>query len=211
MKRAILTVCLLFVAINPHLALSQASDASYTGVTLGATRTFWGGGVNQEGYPKAGTIGPAFGLRKTFPVGHQTALALQGQYSYMSATTSLLVSEPYPFGSTRTRYSYFREIDLGLTLQFTPSKATDAFYFGFGPCVRWGQAGLRYRGEDRPGTVYKAAWFGVTVVGGIRTELGKNSLAFIEPQFMFSPDPADRQQKVYPPDNLGLQMGILWR
>ena len=51
---------------------------------------------------------------------------------------------------------------------------------------------------------------GVTVLAGYQIGWGKKTAVFFEPQFTFSPDPADRWQITYPPDNLNLHMGILF-
>ena len=180
---------------------------SYTGFSWGMVHTIWNGRWNNEGYPRAGTMGLQLGLRKISPMGSNMALAPYVNYSIMYSRVSEL-SDSTPSGTVSLR-TYFREIDLGINLQASVFKKCPGWYIGGGPSVRWGQAGKRVGHEVRPGTVRKATWFGLTALMGYRQEW-KNHAVFIEPQYTFSPDMADRWQRNYPPDMVSLQMGVLW-
>jgi len=212
MKRDIKLVWIVLLWFVPTLGFAQEDEeaiTSYTGVTWGVTRTFWGS-AGGEGYAQSGTAGPVFGLRKVKMVG--TSAAFVPYITYMSMYSGpITTTTPYQDSLVieHTRRSYFREIDLGFNLNYYPGSINKAFYFGLGPSIRWGQAGTRID-DARPAKTMKAAWFGVTVLAGYQIGWGKKTAVFFEPQFTFSPDPADRWQITYPPDNLNLHMGILF-
>jgi hypothetical protein len=213
MNRDVWSVSLLLVLLLPITIFAQDETeaiSSYTGITWGMTRTFWHGANASEGYAQAGTAGPVFGLRKVQMMGARTALVpyLTFMAMYSGPVTTMRYVQDSILVSRETRRSYFREIDLGLNLQFYPLHGNKSFYFGLGPSIRWGQSGTRLNdGQTKSG---KAAWFGLTGLLGYQAGWGKTTAVFVEPQFTFSPDPADRWQQTYPPDNLNLHMGILF-
>jgi len=213
MKRDIMFVWIILLMFAPVLAMAQdASEpiTSYTGVTFGMTRTSWGSS-NGDGYPGAGTAGPVFGLRKVHMVGENIALAPYLTYMaiYSGPITTAEFMQDSILVSRHTTRSYFREIDLGFDLNFYMGGATKPFYLGLGPSVRWGQSGQQFD-DAHSAKSQKAAWFGMTLLAGYQVGWGKKTVVFFEPQYTFSPDPADRYQTVYPPDNLNLHMGILF-
>ena len=221
--RCIVTVVFLVVSlIVPACLFAQDGEAdtppkplkSYTGLSWGAVHTVWNGRWSNEGYPRAGTMAPFISLRKVSPTGSQLAVAPYFSYFATYSTISTLICDTCTQGAlndgTLTERMYYREIDLGLNFQYHLSVKCPEWYVGGGPSVRWGQAGLRVRGEPRPGVVRRATWFGLTVLGGYLHDWGGKQSMFIEPQFTFCPDPADRWQRNYPPDTVTLQMGILW-
>jgi hypothetical protein len=181
---------------------------SYTGLSWGAVHTIWNGRWNNEGYPEAGTLGPMVSLRKVSAVSKNLSVVPYLTYYMMYSRVSVLSDTTVD--RTVTIRTYFREIDLGLNLQATPWESCPEWYFGGGPSVRWGQAGRRIGLERRPGSIRKAAWFGLTVLAGYRRDWGKSLAVFFEPQLTFSPDMADRWQRNYPPETFSFQMGILW-
>ncbi|HEY3294808.1 MAG TPA: hypothetical protein VGL38_05185 [bacterium] len=205
------TVLLLFI---PVFGFAQDAEdegiTSYTGVTWGVTRTFWGSNTG-EGYAHAGTAGPVIGLRKVKMVGSNAAFVPYITYMAMFSgpiTTTQYLQDSILVSRHTTR-SYFREIDLGFNLNYYFGPNRKSFYVGLGPSIRWGQSGER-TDDARPAKTMKAAWFGTTVLVGYQAGWGKKTVVFFEPQFTFSPDPADRWQMAYPPDNLNLHMGILF-
>jgi len=214
MKYDVVFVSLFLVILLPAVALAQAEDegiTSYTGVTWGMTRTFWGGSASSEGYPQAGNAGPVIGLRKVQMVGSNVSFVPYLTFMVMYSgpiTTAQYVQDSILVSRTTTR-TYFREIDLGFNLNFYPVSNSKSFYVGLGPSVRWGQAGTRIN-DARPAQTMKAAWFGVTGLLGYQIGWGSKTAVFFEPQYTFSPDPADRWQIAYPPDNLNLIMGVLF-
>ncbi len=204
-----LLICLpaLLFSQDEYQDVQPPQMKSYTGFSWGMVHTIWNGRWNNEGYPQAGTMGFLLSLRKVSPMGSSMALAPYLNYSMMYSRVSVL-SDSTESGTVSLR-TYFREIDLGINLQATVSKKCSGWYIGGGPSVRWGQAGKRVGHEARPGTVRKATWFGLTALAGYRQEWGKRAV-FVEPQYTFSPDMADRWQRNYPPDMFSLQMGLLW-
>ncbi len=215
MRYCTVVVLLALLMCSPVLLFAQDDyedvappvRKSYTGFSWGMVHTIWNGRWSNEGYPEAGTMGFLLSLRKISPMGTSMALAPYLNYSIMNSRVSVL-SDSTPSGTVSLR-TYFREIDLGINLQAFVSKKCPGWYIGGGPSVRWGQAGKRVGHEPRPGSVRKATWFGLTALIGYRQEWKKTAV-FMEPQFTFSPDMADRWQHNYPPDMLSLQMGILW-
>jgi hypothetical protein len=209
MTRAfVLFTLVLLLAIGTCFA---QSPGSYTGVSWGFARTWWGGGWSNEGYPQAGTSGPMLSLSRVSFVSDRLALAPYLNYFWMTSefTTAKYVSDSL-LVSTTSRRTYFREIDLGLNLHYFPVQDSRTFYFGGGPSIRWGQAGNQVVGGPRPGSVMKGAWFGLTALCGLMTSVEDKVTVYFEPQFTFSPDEADRFQATYPPTNLNLMMGILF-
>jgi hypothetical protein len=213
MKHDVVLVPLLLLIMLPMAIFAQDEDegiTSYTGITWGMTRTFWGS-ASSEGYPQAGNAGPVIGLRKVQMVGANTAFVPYLTFMVMYSgpiTTAEYVQDSILISRTTTR-NYFREIDLGFNLDFYPIHNTKSFYLGFGPSIRWGQAATRVN-DARPAQTVKAAWFGVTGLVGYQMGWGKKTVVFFEPQYTLSPDPADRWQMAYPPENLNLNMGILF-
>ena len=181
---------------------------SYTGLSWGAAHTVWNGHWSNEGYAEAGTLGPAISLRKVSTVNSRMAIVPYLNYFVMNSRVSELC-DTCDNGTVSVR-TYFREIDLGLNLHATVSQKHPEWYIGGGPSIRWGQAGKRVGYERRPGSVRKAAWFGVTALAGYRLDWGQKHAVFFEPQVTFSPDMADRWQRNYPPEVVTIQMGILW-
>ena len=225
MRCLVAIVCLVWSLTLPATTRAQDNEnegdvrppvalRSYTGLSWGATHTIWNGRWSNEGYPQAGTMAPFISLRKISPVGSRMAMAPYLSYFAMYSTISTLICDTCTQGAlnddTRTERMYFREIDLGLNLLAYPSARNHNWYVGGGPVIRWGQAGKRVRGEERPGIVRKGAWFGLALVAGLRQDWGEKQAIFIEPQFTFSPDPSDRWQRNYPPETLTLHMGLLW-
>ena len=213
MKRDIVLVCVSLLCLIPALTFAQDENegiTSYTGVTWGVTRTFWGN-PNSEGYAQAGNAGPVIGLRKVQMVGQNAAFVPYITYMamYSGPVTTAEYTQDSILVSRRTSRSYFREIDLGFNVNVYLGGQSKPFYLGFGPSIRWGQAGQKFDGA-RSAQTEKAAWFGLTLLGGYQIGWGKKTIVFFEPQYTFSPDPADRYQMVYPPDNLNLHMGILF-
>lgn len=213
MKREIKLVWVILMVILPTFGLAQAEDEgakSYIGVTWGLTRTFWGSN-DGEGYPQAGTAGPVIGLRKVKMMSSKMAFVPYLTYMAMYSgpvTTAKYVQDSILI-SRQTQRSYYREIDLGFNLNFYPGGIAKSFYLGLGPSIRWGQSGIRID-DARPAKTTKAAWFGVSLLAGYQIDWGKKAVVFFEPQYVFSPDPADRWQMAYPPDNLNFVMGILF-
>ncbi|MBU0508139.1 hypothetical protein KKH27_04800 [bacterium] len=182
---------------------------SYNGISWGFSRTWWSADANNEGYPAAGNAGAMVELRRVRMLNDRVAFSPYLQYFWMRSTITTLICDTC-YGETVTERSFFREIDLGFNLHLFPVKSCDEFYIGGGPSVRWGQAARREAGTATNTFTAKAAWFGVTVLAGIRTPLYGTSIAFFEPQFTFSPDQADRWQAIYPPDKMSVHMGVLW-
>jgi hypothetical protein len=181
---------------------------SYTGVSWGAMHTIWNSSWSDEGYPAAGTLGPVISLRRISST--SATMAWVPYISYSILQSNVTESGDSAGNGGGTLRTYFREIDLGLNLQISLSAQHPEWYVGGGPSIRWGQAGRRVNHEPRPGTVRKAAWFGVNALAGYRVDWGKKYAIFFEPQVTFSPDNADRWQHNYPPETVTLQMGILW-
>jgi hypothetical protein len=192
---------------------AEGTPTSFTGLSWGFTRTFWNGRANDEGYPQAGTAAPMIGLRKVLTITDQFAWEPYLQYLAMySGPITRFIPTSDTSGYSMTEKSYFREIDVGLNLMYFPAPRIHEFYLGIGPAFRWGQAGHQSSAQPNGrGPTQKATWFGVSLLAGYRVAMGEHTAVFFEPQYMFSPDPADRWQIVYPPANLNLQMGILWR
>jgi hypothetical protein len=208
---------ILLIALPLTLFAQEASDVdvppppepkSFTGLSWGMVHTIWNGHWAGEGYPEAGSMGFLVSLRKVSPVGSGVSMVPYLNYYTMSSRVSVLSDATE--NETVSIRTYFREIDLGVNLQAFPSKQCPSWYIGGGPSVRWGQAGKRVGLEQRPGTTRKAAWFGLTALMGFQQEWGAKRAVFVEPQFTFSPDMADRWQRNYPPETLSLQMGFLW-
>ncbi len=220
MLRRIALLCLLSLWLLPGIAGAQegedeggnpairAARGSYRGLTWGFTRTWWSRNGHDEGYPQAGTGGPSVGLRLWRPIGTRSGMTPYIQYFWMDATSTTLVCDSC--GATRTDRMAFRELDLGLNFDYSLSASGTGVYLGGGPAVRWGQSARREVGADGSGLRQKATWFGITLLAGYRMPMGNKAIAFFEPQFLLSPDLADRWQDTYPPDNLNFLMGILW-
>ena len=219
MRYLVTTVSLVLLTLTPAINFAQdemdvpggpapAPLKSYTGLSWGAAHTIWNGRWSNEGYPEAGTLGPLVSLRKISPI--NSKLAIVPYLTYYVLNSRVSVSCDTCANGTQSIRTYFREIDLGLNLQATPWPKCPEWYFGGGPSVRWGQSGRRVGNEQRPGTVRKAAWFGLTALVGYRFDWGKSRAVFFEPQLTFSPDFADRWQRNYPPDVFNVQMGFLW-
>ena len=224
MRCLVAIVCFTWCSMFPAINFAQDENdsgvppsaplKSYTGLSWGATHTIWNGRWTNEGYPAAGTMAPYISLRKVSPLGAKMGMEPYLSYFAMYSTISTLICDTCTQGSlnddTRTERMYFREIDLGLNLLAYPNPRNHDWYIGGGPVIRWGQSGRRVKNEGRPGLVRKGAWFGLTLVTGVKQDWGDKYAIFIEPQFTFSPDPSDRWQHNYPPETLTLQMGLLW-
>lgn len=221
MRRGITWLGLLLLWLAPGTLWAQEDDffadtaqvvaparGSYRGISWGFTRTWWSRNGHDQGYPEAGTAGPTVGLRLWRPMGLRSGVAPYIQYFWMDATQTTLVGGSG--GRLLTERMAFRELDLGLNFDYALRMDGSGFYVGGGPLIRWGQSARREVGADRSGLRQKATWFGVTLLAGYRMPMGTKAMAFFEPQFLVSPDLADRWQDTYPPDNLNIIMGILW-
>ncbi len=187
----------------------DAKSVSY-GLSWGFTRTYWSADKNDEGYAAAGTGATRLGFRRIQPADESWELVPHLDYLWMRSTITTLICDTC-YGEVRTDRSYFRELDLGLDLHFFPFHECDDFYVGTGPLVRWGSSGTRMDQGRRNERSTRAAWFGLNMMIGYRAFHGENLGAFIEPVLTWSPDDADRWQHVFPPDNLSLQMGLMWK
>jgi hypothetical protein len=204
------TACLLIAGLIAAAIPVHAQGESWTGFSWGMTRTYWSADKNSEGYPRAGTAATVLGLERTAPLTESLEFAPYFRYQWMRSTVTTLICDTC-YGETRTDRTYYREIDLGFNFNCFPLRDHRHLYLGAGPSVRWGQAGSYELGTERPGEVLRAAWFGLSVLGGYRSYWGEHLAVMFEPQLTFSPDEADRWQRVCPPDNLTLQMGMLWK
>jgi hypothetical protein len=215
----LLGAAILFIAANVHDVHAQSGF----GLSWGFGRTYWDGKWYGDGYAEAGTGGNTISIRRDNPLSGNLDVSLHLDYLWQRHTTTTLIEpfvedpetgEPVSGGLllTQTHFTFYREWTLGANFHYYLSHAERSrFYIGGGPSVRFGHAGKREIDEPRPGVTQKATWFGLTALVGYSTPaLGDGSSAFFEPQLTFSPDPADRYQKVYPPVNLNFLMGIMW-
>lgn len=205
-------LCLLAVLLVFGYHREAPAQGPGMGISWGFARTFWDGTWNEDGYPDAGTGAVFLSLRRVTAFSMMTEVSIYLNYMWSRHTTTTLVDYPYTdpaWPVTRTDRTYYREIDVGFNLHRYFDKEHRNFYIGVGPQVRWGQAGRREVDEDRPGDIRKGAWFGLTFLLGYTTQWEKTR-AFIEPQFILSPDNSDRWQENYPPETLVIQMGLIW-
>lgn len=194
------------------LAMTQVSLARdyYLGATGGFARTIWAPGWRSDGYPGAGNGAPAFGVRASFPYKENLSLAPFVSYLSASHTTSYRTGgfDRYDIQTERT---YFREIEVGVHLHYHLPILKRAIYIGGGPGLRFHESGRRSTTTPHQMDTHSGTSPGLALVGGLATEMGERFVAFFEPQFVFSPDAIDRQERYYPPDKLAVQMGILWK
>ena len=219
MKHALLILIAMLFVLSIPWETAQA-QAPAMGVSWGFTRTYWDGTWYKDGYAGAGTGATLLSLRREMPINARTDISLYLSYMWMRNTISTLIepviADPVTddiisggWMFTQTHRSYYREYNLGFNLHRYLFPEGPSIYIGGGPLARWGQSGRRNVDEKPPGDIHKAAWFGLTVLAGYRTEWNGKT-AFFEPQLTFSPDMADRWQENYPPVNLTFQMGMLW-
>ncbi len=202
-------ICLALAAVA--LAEDEESNGSTRfGLSWGFTRTYWSSNINDEGYARAGSGAMRIGIRRVQSSRERMEIVPHAEYLWAGSTVTTLICDTC-YGMTITERSYFRELDLGFDVHYYPWQACRNFYVGAGPLVRWGSAGIRELRETRPGEVMKAAWFGINLKLGLSTTDRNGMSAFCEPVITWSPDAADRWQRVYPPDNLSLQMGLMWK
>lgn len=193
------------------------------GLSWGYTRTYWDGTWYEDAYTGAGTAGNMFCIRREMPLNDLTRLSVSAAYSWMRHTTTTLVeqvvidpvTDQVVSGGaldTRTEHSYFREIDLAVHAhRYLQSEGRNRFYVGGGPAIRWGSAGRREQDSRSLSYQTNAAWFGLSILGGLRQQWREDGpVTFFEPQLLWSPDAADRYQKTFPPVNLVVAMGVLW-
>ncbi|MBK6766441.1 MAG: hypothetical protein IPG71_09015 [bacterium] len=214
-----LLTALTFFAI----AAAAHSQPAAFGFSWGYTRTYWDGTWYEDAYTGAGTAGNMFSVRREMPMNDRTRLAVSATYNWMRHTTTTLI-EPVVIDpvtdqvisggllAARTEHSYFREIDVAIHAhRYVNPESRNRFYFGGGPAIRWGSAGRRDQDSRRMSYQTNAAWFGLSVVGGLRQQWKEDGLeTFFEPQLLWSPDAADRYQETFPPVNLVVAMGVLW-
>jgi len=203
--------------------VSSACAQGTTGLSWGFTRTYWDGTWYKDGYAGAGTGGNMISLRKESPLTDATRIAIVGSYSWLRHTTTTLL-EPVVIDPltdevisggmlyTRTDKTYFREVELALHLHhYLDNEGQQKFYIGGGPSGRWASAGKRLQDSRETEFHTQAAWFGLSVLAGIRQQWSEGgTVAFIEPRMLWSPDAADRFQETFPPVNLVFAMGIMW-